>query len=65
MPAAPTYLDFAALARWADTARASYANADPFPHVVNTAFLRPEVLAAAMDEFPKPAPIIWQARPNE
>jgi hypothetical protein len=48
----------------AKSARASYLNAKPFPHVVFDDFLDPSVLDLVLAEFPKPGEIPWQRFDN-
>jgi 2-oxoglutarate-Fe(II)-dependent oxygenase superfamily protein len=45
-------------------ARAEYANAKPFPHVVFDNFFDPALLDLVLTEFPKPGQIKWQKFDN-
>src|SRR5271156_3308874 len=59
---------FLPLARMKDLeqpARASYASAKPYPHVVFDNFFNPELLDSVLSEFPKPGQISWQQFDNE
>jgi hypothetical protein len=46
-------------------ARADYANAKPFPHIVLDNFFDPALLDLILAEFPKPDQISWQKFDNE
>jgi hypothetical protein len=48
----------------ATTARSSYLNAPPFPHVVFDNFFDPSLLDLVLEEFPKPGEIRWQSFDN-
>jgi hypothetical protein len=47
-----------------ESARASYLDAKPFPHVVFDDFFDPDVLDSVLAEFPKPNQIQWQKFDN-
>jgi Rps23 Pro-64 3,4-dihydroxylase Tpa1-like proline 4-hydroxylase len=46
------------------SARRSYVDAKPFPHVVMDDFLNPNLLDSVLEEFPKPNQIRWQQFDN-
>jgi hypothetical protein len=48
----------------ATAARAQYASAQPFPHVVLDNLFDPEILRAITEEFPKPGDIEWDSYKN-
>jgi hypothetical protein len=58
--AARSCVDVERLREVLPAARAAYASADPFPHVVIDGFLRPEVARRLETEFPKPDHRIWK-----
>jgi hypothetical protein len=49
----------------ANSARAAYAHAKPFPHVVFDGFFDPALLERVLSEFPAPGEIKWQRFDNE
>lgn len=59
------FLPLFRMAEIAESARASYASANPFPHVVFDDFLDPDLLDEVLSEFPKPGEIRWQRFDNE
>jgi Rps23 Pro-64 3,4-dihydroxylase Tpa1-like proline 4-hydroxylase len=48
----------------AAAARAQYASAEPFPHLVLDNLFDPEILRAIIEEFPKPSDIEWTSYKN-
>jgi Rps23 Pro-64 3,4-dihydroxylase Tpa1-like proline 4-hydroxylase len=52
-------LDIDRLEQEADELHARYMRADPYPHIVFDDFLRPEAVAAAIEEFPPLDPAQW------
>ena len=58
--------DPAALAAFAEANAGAYAAADPFPHAVIDAVLRPEAAEAMVREFPRPADAVgWDRYAHE
>jgi hypothetical protein len=55
-----SYLPLSRMAEAARSARKSYANAKPFPHVVLDDFFDPALLDRVLAEFPKPGAIKWK-----
>jgi hypothetical protein len=55
-----TFLPLSRMEALAATARATYLEAKPFPHVVFDDFFDPRLLDLVLDEFPKPGEIPWQ-----
>jgi len=60
-----SFLPLAKMAEVAPSARASYAAAKPFPHVMIDNFFDPSLLDRVLSEFPKPGAIKWQKFDNE
>ena len=58
------FLDPAKLQQLAEQRRASYARAEPFPHVVIDGLFPEEVLRALIREFPRPGEIDWNKFKN-
>jgi hypothetical protein len=54
------FLPLARMDALAASARASYLEAKPFPHVVFDDFFDPRLLDIVLEEFPKPGAIRWQ-----
>ena len=59
------FLPLSRMAEVAIPARASYAGAKPFPHVVFDNFFDPTLLDLVLAEFPKPGEIEWQRFDNQ
>ena len=59
------FLPLSRMAEIAIPARASYAGAKPFPHVVFDNFFDPALLDLVLAEFPKPDEIKWQRFDNQ
>jgi len=55
-----TFLPLPRMEALAASARATYAEAKPFPHVVFDDFFDPRLLELVLEEFPKPGEIPWQ-----
>lgn len=60
-----SFLPLSRMTEIAQSARESYANAKPFPHIVLDDFLAPALLDDVLSEFPKPGEIAWQRFDNE
>jgi 2OG-Fe(II) oxygenase superfamily len=60
-----TFLPLEKMRAIAPEARASYATAKPYPHVVFDDFFDPALLDMVLTEFPKPGQIRWQKFDNE
>ena len=60
-----SFLPLTRMQEVAATARNTYLNAKPFPHVVFDDFFDPELLAQILEEFPQPGQIKWQKFDNE
>lgn len=60
-----SFLPLSRMAEIAESAHATYANANPFPHVVFDNFFDPALLDRILSEFPKPGEIAWQRFDNE
>src|SRR5258706_9727644 len=58
-------LPLSRMAEIAEPLRASYAKAEPFPHVVVDNFFDPALLDRILAEFPRPGEIRWQRFDNE
>ena len=58
------FLPLARMAELQPTARQSYLEARPFPHVVFDDFLDPQLLDEVLGEFPQPGAIPWQQFDN-
>jgi len=59
-----SFLPLVRMSELADSARASYLNAKPFPHIIVDNFFDPAVLDLVLEEFPKPGEISWQQFDN-
>jgi len=59
-----SFLPLSRMAEATTSARVSYANARPFPHVVLDDFFDPRLLDRVLSEFPKPGEIPWQRFDN-
>jgi Rps23 Pro-64 3,4-dihydroxylase Tpa1-like proline 4-hydroxylase len=59
-----SFLPLSRMDELAKTARTSYLDAQPFPHVVFDNFFNPELLDAILEEFPRPGEIRWQKFDN-
>ena len=59
-----SFLPLSRMARIAESARASYAGAKPFPHVVLDDFFDPALLDLIVSEFPGPDEIKWHRFDN-
>jgi Rps23 Pro-64 3,4-dihydroxylase Tpa1-like proline 4-hydroxylase len=59
-----TFLPLSKMKAMAASARATYLEAKPFPHVVFDDFFDPRLLELVLEEFPKPAAIRWQSFDN-
>ena len=59
------YLPLSRMASEAPAAKAAFAAAKPFPHVVLDDFFDPALLDKVLAEFPKPGEIKWQKFDNE
>ena len=59
------FLPLARMAQSAPAARASYASARPYPHVVLDDFFDPQLLDLVLEEFPSPGEIPWQRFDND
>ena len=55
-----SFLPLSRMSKLADSARSSYVNAKPFPHVVFDNFFDPSLLDLVLAEFPKPGEIPWE-----
>ena len=56
-----SFLPLSRMAEAAGPAKASYANAKPFPHIVFDNFFDPRIVDQILSEFPqKPGEIRWQ-----
>jgi hypothetical protein len=55
-----TFLPLPRMEALAASARATYVEAKPFPHVVFDDFFDPRLLDLVLEEFPKPGDIPWQ-----
>jgi hypothetical protein len=60
-----TYLPLSRMASATPAAKAAFAAAKPFPHVVLDDFFDPALLDKVLAEFPKPGEIKWQKFDNE
>jgi len=60
-----SFLPLSRMAETAESARAAYASAKPFPHVVLDDFFDPLMLDRVLAEFPSPGEIQWQRFDNE
>jgi len=60
-----SFLPLEKMAEMAPSARASYAAAKPFPHVVLDDFFDPSLLEKVLAEFPKPGAIKWERFDND
>jgi len=60
-----TFLPLERMQQELAAARASYAQAKPFPHIVFDNFFDPAILAQVLGEFPQPGAIRWQRFDNE
>ena len=60
-----SFLPLSRMAEIAESAYATYANANPFSHVVFDNFFDPALLDRILSEFPKPGEIAWQRFDNE
>jgi hypothetical protein len=65
MYALDSFLPLPKMAALAPPARAAYAAAMPFPHVVLDDFFDPALLERVLAEFPQPGAIKWQRFDNE
>ena len=59
-----TFLPLSRMKALAASARATYLEAKPFPHVVFDDFFDPRLLELVLEEFPKPGEIRWQSFDN-
>jgi hypothetical protein len=59
-----SFLPLVRMDELATTARSSYLNAQPFPHIVFENFFDPSLLDLVLEEFPKPGEIRWQSFDN-
>jgi hypothetical protein len=59
-----TFLPLSRMKALSASARATYLEAKPFPHVVFDDFFDPRLLELVLDEFPKPGEIRWQSFDN-
>jgi len=59
------FLPLTRMAAISESARISYADAKPYPHIVIDDFLAPELLDQVLAEFPKPGEIEWTRFDNE
>jgi 2OG-Fe(II) oxygenase superfamily len=59
-----TFLPLSRMEASAASARATYLEAKPFPHVVFDDFFDPSLLDLILEEFPKPGEIRWQSFDN-
>jgi hypothetical protein len=59
-----SFLPLSRMGELATTARFSYLNAKPFPHIVFENFFDPSLLDLVLEEFPKPGEIRWQSFDN-
>jgi hypothetical protein len=60
-----SFLPLARMQAEADAARAAYAAAKPYPHVVFDNFFDPALIDQVLAEFPRPKDIPWQKFDNE
>jgi hypothetical protein len=60
-----SFLPLARMTAEADAARAAYAAAQPYPHVVFDNFFDPALVDQVLAEFPRPKDIPWQKFDNE
>jgi hypothetical protein len=60
-----SFLPLAKMRETASAARATYANAKPYPHIVFDNFFDPALLDMILSEFPQPGQIRWQSFDNE
>ena len=60
-----SFLPLSRMAEIAESSRAAYAGAQPFPHVVFDDFFDPALLDEVLSEFPQPGAIKWQRFDNE
>lgn len=60
-----SFLPLAKMRESAPAARAAYAAAQPFPHVVLDDFFDPALLERVLAEFPQPGAIRWHRFDNE
>jgi 2OG-Fe(II) oxygenase superfamily len=58
------FLPLTRMSELAQSARASYASAKPFPHIVIDNFFDPAILDEILGEFPQPGQISWQQFDN-
>jgi hypothetical protein len=56
-----SFLPLARMKEVGVSARETYADAKPFPHVVMDNFFDPEIANGVLEEFPQPGAIRWQA----
>jgi hypothetical protein len=59
-----SFLPLARMKEIGGSARAIYANAKPYPHIVLDDFFDPEIVDGVLEEFPKPDAIRWQRFDN-
>ena len=59
-----SFLPLARMNEIAQSAHATYVNAQPFPHVVFDNFFDPALVESILEEFPKPDSIRWQKFDN-
>ena len=59
-----TFLPLSRMKALAASARATYLEAKPFPHVMFDDFFDPRLLELVLEEFPKPGEIRWQSFDN-
>jgi len=59
-----SFLPTARMKEIGTSARAAYANAKPYPHIVLDDFFDPEIVEGILGEFPKPDAIRWQRFDN-
>jgi hypothetical protein len=59
-----TFLPLSRMKALAASARTTYLEAKPFPHVVFDDFFDPRLLELVLEEFPKPGEIRWQSFDN-
>jgi len=64
-PSIGSFLPLSRMSEVAKSARASYASAKPFPHVVIDEFFEPDLLDLVLSEFPQPGAINWHHFDNE
>ena len=59
-----SFLPLARMNEIAPSARVTYANAKPYPHIVFDNFFDPALVEGVLEEFPKPGAIRWQKFDN-